>query len=150
MPSHCILRLSLWSSSIDFLHFIGGNEAQRGRVAHPNDTLLRNRAATPAPVCVLPKQMLLTPNSYNCKMLFNDGKMWWCRDGGSTFCIKSRALATPRVLRCWAPLEGLRIYEDYQMGPQVSALTSLMHSPRTLCRLFQETDIHPEVVKSNL
>ena len=44
------------------------------RVAYPNDTLLRNRAATPAPVCVLPKQMLLTPNSYNCKMLFNDGQ----------------------------------------------------------------------------
>ena len=78
------------------------------------------------------------------------GKIGWCIDGGSTFYIKSRALATPRVLRCWAPLGGLRSYEDYKMDPQVSALTFLMHSPRTLSHLFQETDIHPEVVKSNL
>lgn len=68
---------------------------------------------------------------------------------GSTFYIKSRALATPKSW-CWAPLEGLRIYEDYQMDPQVSALTSPNAFSRTLCRLFQETDTHPEVVKSNL
>ena len=77
-------------------------------------------------------------------------KMWCCRDGGSTFYRKSRALATPRVLRCWTPLGGLRSYENYKMDPQVSPFTSLMHSPRILCHLFQETDIHPEVVKSNL
>lgn len=34
--------------------------------------LVRDTAVTPAHVCVLPKEMLLTSNSYNCEMHFND------------------------------------------------------------------------------
>lgn len=113
--------------------------------------LVRDTAATLAHVCVLPKQTLLTSNSYNCEMHFNDRENIVRQRWGCTFYIKTTALATPRVLRCWAPLGSLRSYKDYKMDPQVSALTSLMHSSRrTCCHLFPETGIHPEVVKSNL
>lgn len=113
--------------------------------------LVRDPAVTPARVCALPKQMLLTSNSYNCEMHFNDRENVARQRWRLYIYIKTTPLATPRVLRCGAPLGSPRSYKDYKMEPQVSALTSLMHSPRrTCCHLFQETDIHAEVVKSNL
>ena len=76
-------------------------------MAYPNDTLLRNRAATPAPVCVLPKQMLLTPNSYNRKMLFNDGQNVVLQRWGFYVLYKEQSIGHPQSSEVLGPIRGL-------------------------------------------
>ena len=76
-------------------------------MAYPNDTLVRVRAATPAHVCVLPKQMLLTPNSCNCKMHLNDWQNVVVQKWGLYILYKEQSIGHPQSSKALGPIREL-------------------------------------------
>lgn len=76
-------------------------------MAYPNDTAGKGQTATPAHVCVLPKQMLLTFNSYNCKMHFNDWQNVVVQKWGLYILYKEQSTGHPQSSEVLGPIREL-------------------------------------------